>query len=98
MAAVEISVNHCSMAPTFEHHAVYEVLPLMEPSPGTKKLFSEKILEIGSSRSSSTTLSSSKSVPGLYITGLGHQYPPFLFHPEKLEGFISKWYDLETPG
>ena len=100
MAAVDISARHTNMVspPSFEPHATYQVLPLMGPSTATKKLFTESVLEIGSSRSSSSTLSSSKAVPGLYITGLGSQYPPFLFHPDKLEGFISKWYDLETPG
>ena len=100
MAAVDMSARHTNMVsqPDFEAHATYEVLPLMGPSIATKKLFAESVLDIGSSRSSSSTLSSSKAVPGLYITGLGSQYPPFLFHADRLAGFISKWYDLETPG
>ena len=100
MAAVENLACHTNMVsqPSFESDATYQVLPLMRPGIMTKKLFTESVLEIGSSRSSSTTLSSSKAAPGLYITGLGSQYPPFLFHPDKLEGFISRWYDLETPG
>ena len=40
----------------------------------------------------------SKAEPALFVTGLGHQYPPYLFHPDKLEEFLSKWYDIETPG
>lgn len=100
MAAVDTSVRHINMVsqPGFETHATYEVLPLMGPSTATKKFFTESVLESGSSRSSSSTLSSSKAVPGLYITGLGSQYPPFSFHPDRLAGFISKWYDLETLG
>ena len=39
-----------------------------------------------------------KEAPGLFITGLGHQYPPFLFGPDKLEAFVKRWYDVETPG
>ena len=100
LVALDILARHTTMVsqPSFEHDATYRVLPLMGPSIMTEKLFTESVIEIGSSRSSSTTLSSSKAVPGLYITGLGSQYPPFLFHPDRLEGFISKWYDLETPG
>ena len=100
LAALDISARHTNMVsqPSFEHDATYRVLPIMGPSIMTEKLFTESVLEIGSSRSSSSTLSSSKAAPGLYITGLGSQYPPFLFHPDRLEGFISKWYDLETPG
>ena len=39
-----------------------------------------------------------KDTPGLYITGLGSQYPPFLLRPEKMEGLIKKWFDSECPG
>ena len=35
---------------------------------------------------------------GLYITGLGSQYPPFLLRPENMEGLIKKWFESETPG
>ena len=100
MVAVENLARHTNMVsqPSFEPDTTYRVLPLVGPGIMTKKLFTESVLEIGSSRSSSTTLSSSKAAPGLYITGLGSQYPPFLFHPDRLEGFISRWYDLETPG
>nr|P0DUK2.1 RecName: Full=Type III polyketide synthase pspB; AltName: Full=Soppiline biosynthesis cluster protein B [Penicillium soppii] len=36
--------------------------------------------------------------PGLYITGLGSQYPPYLLGPEKLEEFAARFYDVESPG
>ena len=99
MAAVDISARHTKMVsqPSFKTHATYEALPLMGPNPATKMFFTENVLEIGSSRSSST-LSSSRAVPGLYITGLGSQYPPFSCQSDRLAAFISKWYDLETPG
>ena len=35
--------------------------------------------------------------PALFITGLGSQYPPFTFKPERLEPFLGKWYDTNTP-
>lgn len=38
------------------------------------------------------------SPPGLYITGLGSQYPPYLLGPEKLEEFAARFYDVESPG
>ncbi|KAL2833963.1 thiolase-like protein [Aspergillus pseudoustus] len=34
---------------------------------------------------------------GLYITGLGHQYPPYLQTPDKLDEFASRFYDTERP-
>ena len=97
--AVDTSARHINMVsqPGFETYATYEALPLVGPKSAAGKGFAEKVLEIESSRSSST-LSSSKAVPGLYITGLGSQYPPFSFHPDRLAGVMSKWYDLETPG
>lgn len=38
-----------------------------------------------------------KPSPALFITGLGSQYPPFTFKPERLEPFLGKWYDTNTP-
>ena len=99
MAAADISTFDASMAshPLFKPRDAYEE-PLIGASIVPKQLFTETVQEIESSRSSSATRSNSNSVPGLFITGLGSQYPPFLFHPDKLEGFIEKFYDLETPG
>lgn len=37
------------------------------------------------------------SAPGLYITGLGSQFPPHLFGPEKLEELARRLYDVEKP-
>ncbi|TLD05217.1 uncharacterized protein PgNI_09997 [Pyricularia grisea] len=45
-------------------------------------------------KASSTKVS---SVPGLYITGLGSQFPPHLFGPEKLEELARRLYDVEKP-
>lgn len=39
----------------------------------------------------------SPSEPPLWITGLGAQYPPYLFGPEKLEEMVKKFHDPETP-
>ncbi|KAJ5357212.1 hypothetical protein N7541_004370 [Penicillium brevicompactum] len=36
--------------------------------------------------------------PGLYITGLGSQYPPYLLAPHDLENFAARYYDLTKPG
>ena len=98
--AVDTSARHINMVsqPNFETYATYEALPLVGPKSAAGNVFTESVLEFESSRSSSSTLSSSKAVPGLYITGLGSQYPPFSFHPDRLAGVMSKWYDLETPG
>ena len=37
------------------------------------------------------------SEPPLWITGLGAQYPPYLFGPEKLEEMVKKFHDPENP-
>lgn len=39
----------------------------------------------------------SPSEPPLWITGLGAQYPPYLFGPEKLEEMVRKFHDPENP-
>ncbi|KAL9000149.1 MAG: hypothetical protein Q9188_005740 [Gyalolechia gomerana] len=44
------------------------------------------------------TIVTPKPTPALYIAGLGSQYPPFTFKPERLESFLHKFYDVETPG
>jgi type III polyketide synthase len=36
--------------------------------------------------------------PGLWITGLGHQYPAYLCGPERLEELATRFYDVERPG
>lgn len=36
--------------------------------------------------------------PGLWITGLGSQYPPYLLGPENLDRFAKRFYDVENPG
>ncbi|KAF3482228.1 uncharacterized protein GIQ15_04987 [Arthroderma uncinatum] len=36
--------------------------------------------------------------PGLFITGLGSQYPPYLLVPEKLACFAERFYDVQRPG
>ena len=36
--------------------------------------------------------------PGLWIAGLGAQYPPYLLGPEKLERFARRFHDVESPG
>lgn len=35
---------------------------------------------------------------GLFITGLGVQYPAYLLGPEKLDAFARRFYDIERPG
>jgi fungal type III polyketide synthase len=35
---------------------------------------------------------------GLWITGLGHQYPAYLCGPERLEELATRFYDVERPG
>jgi type III polyketide synthase len=37
-------------------------------------------------------------VPGLWITGVGSQYPAYLLGPEKLDEFAKRFYDVEKPG
>ncbi|KAJ0427167.1 thiolase-like protein [Aspergillus carlsbadensis] len=36
--------------------------------------------------------------PALYITGLGHQYPPYLMTPDKFDQLASRFHDTERPG
>ncbi|KAI3391560.1 hypothetical protein diail_7154 [Diaporthe ilicicola] len=36
--------------------------------------------------------------PGLWITGIGTQYPPYSLGPEKLEKFANRFHDVEKPG
>ena len=38
----------------------------------------------------------SKSTSGLFITGLGHQYPPYLIYPNQVQPFLSKFYNVEA--
>lgn len=35
--------------------------------------------------------------PGIWITGLGHQYPPYLVGPELFEELATRFYDAEKP-
>ena len=35
---------------------------------------------------------------GLWIVGLGSQYPRHLLGPEKLDSFVGRLYDVEVPG
>lgn len=35
---------------------------------------------------------------GLWIAGLGSQYPRHLLGPETLDGFVQCLYDVEIPG
>lgn len=37
-------------------------------------------------------------VPGLWITGIGSQYPPYLVGPDALDKFAKRFYDVEKPG
>ncbi|KAM5457534.1 hypothetical protein MaudCBS49596_000729 [Microsporum audouinii] len=36
--------------------------------------------------------------PGLWITGIGAQYPPYLLGPERLAEFAQRYHDIEKPG
>ncbi len=37
-------------------------------------------------------------VPGLWVTGVASQYPPYLLGPEKLDEFAKRFFDVEKPG
>ena len=97
MAAIGISTATDSIAPqsTSESFDSYRA-----PLVGSKMDFKTDVIatarEVLSTSPDSCT--PSKDTPGLYITGLGSQYPPFLLRPEKMEGLIKKWFDSETPG
>ena len=99
MAATGVSIANDGIAPqpAFEPHDSYRV-PLVGPKMAIKEDYIVDAHEVVSTAPVSGTSTPFKETPGLYITGLGSQYPPFLFQPENLEGFIKKWYDLETPG
>ncbi|KAL3453050.1 thiolase-like protein [Aspergillus insuetus] len=36
--------------------------------------------------------------PALYITGLGHQYPPYSMTPDKFDQLAARFHDTERPG
>ncbi|KAL2838942.1 chalcone synthase B [Aspergillus pseudodeflectus] len=36
--------------------------------------------------------------PALYITGLGHQYPPYLMTPDQFDQLAARFHDTERPG
>ncbi|MCJ1385151.1 hypothetical protein MMC17_008270 [Xylographa soralifera] len=98
--AADVATADVRMAPqpTFEPLDNYTI-PIAGPRTITKQIITETVQEIPSTSSTRTVPSlGAKTAPALYITGLGSQYPPFLFAPERLESFIKKWYDLETPG
>lgn len=44
-----------------------------------------------------TMKSTSSPVPDLWITGIGHQYPPYLHPPEKFIDFAARYHDIEKP-
>jgi hypothetical protein len=48
-------------------------------------------------RREDTPMFSSQSL-GLWIVGLGTQYPSHLLGPEKLDAFVERFYDVENPG
>lgn len=37
-------------------------------------------------------------VSGLWITGIGAQYPPYFQGPEKLDAYARRFADVENPG
>ncbi|KAL2198291.1 thiolase-like protein [Corynascus similis CBS 632.67] len=41
---------------------------------------------------------STSPIPGLWITGIASQYPPYLLGPEKLNEFTWRFFDVEEPG
>jgi len=46
-----------------------------------------------------TILKNEKTTPGLFITGLGAQYPPNLMGPDGLDAYTRRWYDVDnSPG
>ena len=95
MAATEIALGNDGIGPhfVFEPCDSYRV-PQVGPNTAVKRECIISVLEDVSIASHPEI----KEVPGLYITGLGSQYPPFLLYPEKLEGFVKKWYDIDSPG
>ncbi len=99
MVATRVSTANVDIAPQpgFEPLDSYRV-PLVGPKMAIKNDYVIDAHEVVSLAPVSGTSTPFKETPGLYITGLGSQYPPFLFRPENLEGFIKKWYDLETSG
>lgn len=72
---------------------------MMAPSFITKKeTATVHITEVQDDlRSLTVTPKLAEPSPELFITGLGSQYPPFTFKPERLESFLKRWYDVETP-
>ncbi|TLD34322.1 hypothetical protein PspLS_00339 [Pyricularia sp. CBS 133598] len=51
----------------------------------------------GTNRTQKAPANKTSSAPGLYITGLGSQFPPHLFGPEKLDELARRLYDVEKP-
>lgn len=46
---------------------------------------------------SKATAQNLKPMPGLWITGLAGQYPPYRFNTADFEQFVRKYYDVEKP-
>lgn len=44
------------------------------------------------------TANKSSPIPGLWITGLAAQYPPYLLTPDDIDKFARRFYDVEKPG
>lgn len=38
------------------------------------------------------------TAPGLWVVGLGSQYPPYTLEPEDLDKFASSFFDTQAPG
>lgn len=54
-------------------------------------------LSLTMNRREDTPTFSSRSL-GLWILGLGTQYPSHLLGPEKLDAFVKRFHDVENPG
>lgn len=44
------------------------------------------------------SLTAAPAVPGLWITGIGAQYPPYFQEPQKLDAFAKRFADVTKPG
>ncbi|KAI4214643.1 MAG: hypothetical protein LQ351_002716 [Letrouitia transgressa] len=85
---------------TFEPRGGCKTLALKSPKDvkshedSVKSVIQETVNDLGVLPA---TITPPKPSPALFITGLGSQYPPFTFKPDRLEPFLSKWYDPSTP-
>lgn len=84
----------------FSHARSYEEskenLPIVS-KPDDTPLDEQNPIVAGNEKLESSLSTSPKPMPGLWITGLAGQYPPYRCNTADFEHYVRKFYDVEKP-